>query len=116
MFVSRGEPIAKRVERGAALLDRERPGWEEDVDLGRLQMTSTCDCILGQIFGTYTSGFKELVRNLPSQFLFSSRDHGFTADGAPTAPPALLGEWIDLGNAWAAEIERRRKAAAVLAE
>lgn len=38
------------VERGAALLDRERPGWYEEIDLERLLIASTTDCALGQLF------------------------------------------------------------------
>ena len=42
--------IAERVAAGAALLDEHRPGWDGQIDLERLSLPSTCDCILGQIF------------------------------------------------------------------
>lgn len=38
-----------KVERGAALLDREFPGWEESIDPDRIMIASTTMCILGQL-------------------------------------------------------------------
>lgn len=38
------------VERGMAWLDEHRPGWEHRIDLRRLDLDSTCDCLLGQEF------------------------------------------------------------------
>src|SRR5215211_4856802 len=42
---------AKRVVRGAALLDREAPGWERKIDLPTLDMSSTTACVVGQTVG-----------------------------------------------------------------
>jgi hypothetical protein len=36
--------------RGAALLDERMPGWANKVDLGRLNLYSTSECVLGQLF------------------------------------------------------------------
>lgn len=41
---------AERVARGVALLDRVRPGWWGAVDLGELDMTKSCGCVLGHVF------------------------------------------------------------------
>ena len=38
------------VERGAALLDERRPRWWERIDIGRLDIRSPENCILGQVF------------------------------------------------------------------
>lgn len=38
-----------KVERGAAMLDKEFPGWEESIDPGRIMIASTSMCILGQL-------------------------------------------------------------------
>ena len=42
--------LKQRVERGAALLDAEQPGWCERIDLDVLSMTSVGDCVLGQLY------------------------------------------------------------------
>jgi hypothetical protein len=44
------ERTAERVAKGAALLDDKKPGWAERIDLGKLQMHSCYECILGQLF------------------------------------------------------------------
>ena len=45
--------IRVRVDRGIALCDRERPGWLDHIDLDRLDLESTCRCILGQEFAEH---------------------------------------------------------------
>ena len=40
----------RRVEKGAALLDEKLPGWESNIDLDRLQLADTNECVLGQLF------------------------------------------------------------------
>lgn len=45
--------IEDRVARGAALLDQMQPGWENDVDLSRLDIGLCNTCIVGQLFGNY---------------------------------------------------------------
>jgi hypothetical protein len=39
-----------RVKRGAALLDRERPGWEGKMDISKFDIWEPNRCILGQVF------------------------------------------------------------------
>ena len=39
----------KRVQRGAAFLDKVKPDWFTKIDLGSLDLASGCDCVLGQI-------------------------------------------------------------------
>jgi hypothetical protein len=38
------------VAAGAALLDEKRPGWFHLIDLERLHLSSTEQCVLGQLF------------------------------------------------------------------
>lgn len=45
--------LAERVTRGAQLLDEIRPGWYEEINLDKLNMESTCNCIVGQLVGTF---------------------------------------------------------------
>lgn len=47
-----GKDVAIRVKRGAALLDKCRPGWVHSVEIPRLNMHSTSCCILGQVFAS----------------------------------------------------------------
>ena len=41
--------VAERVARGSALLDEKMPGWDRRIDLDRLDLMSSCRCILGQL-------------------------------------------------------------------
>lgn len=54
------ETIQERVDRGAALLDAEIPGWVQRIDLDRFRMSSCSRCILGQLFGSFENGLDEL--------------------------------------------------------
>lgn len=53
--------VAERVRKGAKLLDKEYPGWEKRIDLSILDLESTCDCILGQLYGGYGAGLEALL-------------------------------------------------------
>lgn len=46
----------ENVARGAAWLDVEQPDWLNRVDLDRLYMSSSVDCIAGQVFAHRTEG------------------------------------------------------------
>lgn len=41
------------VAAGAAYLDDTNPGWWRRINLDRLDLSSTCRCILGQLDGDY---------------------------------------------------------------
>ncbi len=43
--------IARRVARGAALLDEKRPGWDARIDLAGLDLEDCELCVVGQLFG-----------------------------------------------------------------
>lgn len=45
--------VAERVAAGAAYLDQHQPGWDAQIDLDRLNISSACDCVLGQLYGQY---------------------------------------------------------------
>jgi hypothetical protein len=40
----------KIVERGALFLDEVRPGWATRIDPDTLDLASSCDCVLGQLY------------------------------------------------------------------
>lgn len=50
-----------RVSRGAKLLDSLVPGWAHWIDPGLLKIESCTSCVLGQIFGSYMVGYREVV-------------------------------------------------------
>jgi hypothetical protein len=41
--------VAQRVAAGAAWLDEHEPGWDQHIDLDRLDLSYGCNCILGQL-------------------------------------------------------------------
>jgi len=45
---------------GALLLDEERPGWENEIDVDQLDMGHGGHCILGQLYGGYSDGLIRL--------------------------------------------------------
>ena len=54
---------ADRVKKGADLLDRARPGWQDGIELDRLNIASSFRCILGQVYGEYSVGCEALGIN-----------------------------------------------------
>ena len=56
--------LRKRVEAGAALLDKIRSKrlkpWRDKIDLDRLDLNSSCNCVIGQIYGSYFSAIERL--------------------------------------------------------
>lgn len=43
----------ERVAKGAALLDRERPGWFTVINTGQFDMQTSCLCVIGQVCGNF---------------------------------------------------------------
>ena len=65
-------PLAMElVRRGAALLDRERPGWENEINLLNLDLQSPRFCVLGQLYEEFADqgfaeyGFDYAAREIP---------------------------------------------------
>lgn len=98
------------------MLDRVRPGWWREIALDRLAMETCYRCIIGQLYGDYWLGCRELWKSLPSHHLFAASGFGFTL------PDEEQDEWIEehgddgessdrlfapLADAWRAEIDRR---------
>ncbi len=50
----------KRAARGAQFLDDTVPEWWNEVDVRKLDMGRHMHCVLGQIYGGYRSGCREL--------------------------------------------------------
>jgi len=98
-----------RVARGAAHLDRVRPGWFNEIDEGTLSLDHCGQCIVGQLCGDYYRdrkrlGFTEL----------NVVEHGVALD---PAPGPLGVQWRPLQEAWIEAIaDRRFSPAARIAE
>ena len=52
--------MKENVLRGVALLDEKVPNWRDRVKKDRLQMWDCFYCVLGQLFGYYSTGLKAL--------------------------------------------------------
>jgi len=99
---------ADRVARGAALLDRERPGWAAEIAIDELAMASCNDCILGQIYGRYTVGLSSVFRDTEASWL-SPAHYGFTLyDGEQVQDfKETMLRFRELADAWRTEIRAR---------
>lgn len=51
----------RRVQRGAMWLDQTRPGWWHQIDLVRLDLKSSCSCIVGQLSGDFCANVTNYV-------------------------------------------------------
>ncbi|MEO6536513.1 MAG: hypothetical protein ABIO00_02385, partial [Candidatus Paceibacterota bacterium] len=97
----------KRVAAGAALLDREMPGWPNIVSCSTLDIENFDTCILGQLYGNYVRGCSQL--NL--EIVESRAEHGFTFDQQRAYNRTTDSEQIQaLGAEWKRIIEARRVA------
>lgn len=65
--MSLSQTVATRVGRGVNLLDQFVPGWERSVDQKILQMHDGGLCIIGQRFGDFWNGTKELAQSAIAQ-------------------------------------------------
>lgn len=115
--------IAERVARGAALLDREKPGWAARINERELNLGCCADCILGQVYGDYHRGRDALGLGVePFQWTDKhAAEHGFHHVQRPSVTildgdweaaleaesAALDAEYADLATAWLAEIRAR---------
>jgi hypothetical protein len=92
--------IAERVARGAALLDEREPGWWKRIDLGKLDLASTCRCVLGQLWDDApelwfdTGPYKRALDEL-GLYHGKDEDLGFDREDGEHYPP-LTAAWREL--------------------
>lgn len=68
---------ASRITAGAKLLDRNVSGWEDRIDLDKLDLSTHDCCMLGQLFGSYSKGLEDLNIGNPSRYgFFTGTTHG----------------------------------------
>lgn len=105
-----------RVARGAALLDKARPGWAAKISLDTLAMESCDRCILGQLCGEFKRGFKSIIADEPNIVLFRSGEYGFTliedeqwieVHAVRSTTAAAMARFEMLGDAWRRAIRSR---------
>lgn len=90
------EAYKERAERGAALLDKRKPGWRDRVSTTWLDVSSVQNCPLGQTYGHYSTGKKELFG---SDSWEETTAHGFTVSKSE-AVLDLHGNYKLLTEAW----------------
>ena len=92
------ELIVERVNRGALVLDEEKPGWREKVVPDKLNMNNGSFCIIGQVYGEYDEyiGVPFGMDDTPQDATYEAVDHGFMVgeDGAPWALLDLV--WVTM--------------------
>lgn len=118
-------PAAACVARGAAYLDETRPGWAARIDTETLNMSSTTDCVLGQLNnGDYWSAPEiEAADETGDGARKWGIKHGFWANkaegaGHPCFDPGDFGpgldyeddRWVVLDTLWLNAIADRRAA------
>lgn len=107
------------VKRGAALLDGLDPNWATKIDLETLQMSVTCNCVLGQVFGGYEEGLAaaldqtlEETRFTRDEDLDKIQDHGFCiydrTFGRANVMPSDSLLWTALEETWIKLIQLRQ--------
>lgn len=102
--------LKERTEAGAAALDAyfHSRTWDKEIDLDTLDLSSTCDCVLGQVFDDGYDGYYEGIRRLGIE---DSSAFGFDTD-APVISERqyknLTRAWIDLIRERIARRTRRR--------
>lgn len=113
--------IRRRVESGAALLDIEFPGWVDKVNIATLDLESPCNCILGQSFGDYFKGAKELgVDNRDVVLELFGFVVNWTDDELEEDPdmdhvsPRVARLYAELDEAWSDLVQERRSAALLM--
>ena len=102
--------MTSAVERGASLLDEKRPGWENEIDVDRLDMNNFKNCVLGQVYGEYDAGLVQLgIRILSTEAIRS----GFDAVTRESCPETTFsGRYNALTEDWKQQIADRQPQAA----
>lgn len=91
------------VASGAELLDAHAAGWADQVDPQLLDILSPLHCVLGQVYGLYTTGLKALKMG----YWGAPIHYGFC--------PRAMVEAPILEDLWRAHIKIRRDLAAFAA-
>jgi len=107
---------AARVAKGAALLDKKRPGWEQDIDLDALDIQNGTCCVTAQLSGVQSwwrgMNMLELTEGDNGTYIA----HGFNAEAdyvngeAVTAEYDQMAVYDTLNTLWKDLISQRLEA------
>jgi len=98
--------MAKHVAQGAALLDKQAPGWADEISLIDLDMSDPEVCVVGQLYETgaigdpWGSAYRQGLHllnidpNLDAAVYFGFED--------------IFGDYAELTELWTREIQARR--------
>lgn len=99
--------MSPEVERGVALLDRVRPGWERDVNVMTIDIRSWKNCVLGQVYGSFSSALSILIREESEFGIDFASSHGFAVDARSPEWRTLI--HAELASSWREAILARRR-------
>lgn len=97
------------VARGAALFDVLLPDWAEEIDVRRLNMADSCNCIGGQLCGVEDQafGYEDLADSFGDENIETIASYGFCLPRRTHWFQSRLPEWEKLTRLWKQEIDRR---------
>jgi len=103
----------QQIAKGASLLDEKWPGWENVISLDTLDIGSSCDCVIGQLYpGIEFPGVTyELfpIGDLMPR-VYKMREYGFAADCYNLNCKERDLRYKDLTDEWIECIAKRRVA------
>ena len=94
--------INERVTRGAVILDAKKPGWEREIDLASLELSDSCHCILGQLYGHYCDGV-DILETVDGKWTGVE----VATAGFITYPSEHISAYAKLDEAWISLIKER---------
>ena len=92
----------ERVTAGAFALDAAKPGWENQIDLDRLDVSSPVNCVLGQLYGEYT--------NAPKSLRMGETELGFYANSVTKVDGMSLADYFDCMTSLSKEVHAEYEA------
>jgi hypothetical protein len=98
----------ERIDRGVALLDREYPGWDDEIDLQLLDLSCSARCICGQV-DNWGDMLARHAANGSGSAVDWATAHGFTVE----VNNRVTDDFDRLTEGWRETIMARRGHAAV---
>jgi hypothetical protein len=99
---------AKRVHDGAAILDKANPEWYKNVNPDTINLRSSKDCVIGQLYGDFFNGLQTIgIEHDVDECLAGNcayTRYGFSAT-------YQFGDELELISAWGGSILARKRAA-----
>ena len=97
------------IARGVALLDETVPGWEHDIKLDTLDLSSICGCVCGQI-AKREGKFMSREGKFMSRYIAGLALLGLEArDGAEYGFALATGVYAKLTDEWTRVIRAKRR-------